>query len=304
MAHPIRFVKNLVYHNYIYHVAKPVDLHALAKSDWGAVTGCTHGIGRAYAEEMAKKNFNVLLIGRTPIKLEKTRSELAAKYPKVKFEVAEIDFCTPSEVEYEKKLKGPLEKVGFLVNNVGHVAPYPDKILDIPNGMRDASTTVLVNAHSMAMMCHLAVGHMVKRNGGIIVNVSSSAGELPFPMWTLYSATKKFTTHYTKSLRREYPQIFFQNLIPGWVQTEMSRLRQRAWNVATTDEYAASAINTVGLAEETRGNWRCQLHFDLFLDLFPEFMVQKAWAQAMEAKKQENILYDQEKAQGIRQPTK
>ncbi|CAD5223758.1 unnamed protein product [Bursaphelenchus okinawaensis] len=300
MAHPIRLMRELLTHSYVYHVAKPVDVHALAKSDWGAVTGCTHGIGRAYAEEMAKKGFNVLLIGRTPSKLEKTQTELSQKYPHLKFDVAEIDFSTPYQEEYEKRMKGKLDKVGFLVNNVGYVADIPDKLLDQKKGLGDAWHTINVNLKSMVAMTYLGIQNMLPRNGGIIVNVNSTAGELPFTYYSTYSMTKKAGTHFTESMMQEYPQIYFQNLLPGWVMTEMAKLREKKWHAVTTDEYAASAINTVGLIHETRGNWRNQLYFNFFLNGLPREMAKKAWADAMVEKRKENILYQQDAQKGIK----
>ena len=48
--------------------------------DWAVVTGCTQGIGKCYAEEMAKKGLNVVLISRTKSKLESIASELTQKF--------------------------------------------------------------------------------------------------------------------------------------------------------------------------------------------------------------------------------
>ncbi|CAD5223759.1 unnamed protein product [Bursaphelenchus okinawaensis] len=300
MAHPIKFMKDLLIHSYVYHVAKPIDLHALAKTDWGAVTGCTHGIGRAYAEEMAKKGFNVLLIGRTPSKLEKTQTELSQEYPHLKFDVAEIDFTTSKQEDYEKAMKGKLEKVGFLVNNVGYVTNYPDTLLNQEYGLKDAWDTINVNIKGMVAMTYLGLQGMLPRNGGIIVNVTSAAGGMAFPYMAIYSMTKKAGVHFTSAMMREYPQIYFQNLVPGWVMTEMAKIREKRWHSVTTDEYAASAINTVGLIKETRGNWKNQLYFNLFFNGLPEEMAQKFWEKGMKEKKQENILYQQDLLNGIK----
>ncbi|CAD5223760.1 unnamed protein product [Bursaphelenchus okinawaensis] len=298
MAHPIKFMKELLVGSYVYHVAKPVNLHALAKTDWGAVTGCTHGIGRAYAEEMAKKGFNVLLIGRTPSKLEKTQTELSQKYPHLKFDVAEIDLTTSKQEDYEKKMKGKLEEVGFLVNNAGYATDFPDKLLDQACGLKDAWDTINVNIKGMVAMTYLSLQSMLPRNGGIIVNVTSGVGGFAFPYITMYSMSKRAGHHFTSALMREYPQIYIQNLAPGWVMTDLAKIREKSWHSVTTDEFAASAINTVGLARETRGNWRNQLYFDFLLYVLPEEVAQKFFAEGMKAKKQESILYKQDVRDG------
>ena len=47
---------------------------------WAIVTGCTDGIGKAYAELFAKKGLNVVLISRTQSKLEEQAKELEERY--------------------------------------------------------------------------------------------------------------------------------------------------------------------------------------------------------------------------------
>ena len=52
---------------------------------WAVVTGCTQGIGKCYAEELAQKGLNVVLISRTQSKLETVANELRQKYGMIKF---------------------------------------------------------------------------------------------------------------------------------------------------------------------------------------------------------------------------
>merc|ERR1719382_728797 len=60
--------------------------------EWAVVTGATDGIGKAYAFELAKKGLSVLLLSRTPEKLQEVQKEIREKYPKVQVEVLPIDF--------------------------------------------------------------------------------------------------------------------------------------------------------------------------------------------------------------------
>merc|ERR1712212_157027 len=85
--------------------------------DWAIITGCTQGIGRAYAEELAKMKMNLLLVSRNEEKLSILSNELEEKY-KIKTEIAQIDFAKPckgiSNV-IEDKIKD--KDIGLLVNN-------------------------------------------------------------------------------------------------------------------------------------------------------------------------------------------
>lgn len=60
--------------------------------------------------------------------------------------------------------------------------------------------------------------------------------------------------------------ITFQNLTPGWVVAGVPK-SMRPWKVLSPEEYAQSAIRTVGLVENTRGHWAHQLDFDVTLCL-------------------------------------
>ena len=48
--------------------------------EWAVITGCTQGIGKCYAEELARKRMNIVLISRNQSKLKKFATELNAKY--------------------------------------------------------------------------------------------------------------------------------------------------------------------------------------------------------------------------------
>lgn len=75
--------------------------------------------------------------------------------------------------------------------------------------------------------------------------------------------------HLNACLRLEYPQVRFQTLLPGFVQTELTKTYAPAWYVLRPEEFARSAVRTLGLMEEVRGHWAHQLFFDVFCWLLP-----------------------------------
>ena len=83
----LRFVINLLWYMndglkaYIY--PKIFSINYKEKyGEWAVVTGCTQGIGKSFAEEMAKKGLNVVLVSRTKSKLDNLASELSKKFGK------------------------------------------------------------------------------------------------------------------------------------------------------------------------------------------------------------------------------
>lgn len=55
------------------------------------LTGATSGLGLSLTSELCSRGFNVILHGRNPEKLEKVRSELAAKFPDRQLDIVVLD---------------------------------------------------------------------------------------------------------------------------------------------------------------------------------------------------------------------
>ncbi|CAB4015984.1 very-long-chain 3-oxoacyl- reductase, partial [Paramuricea clavata] len=86
--------------------------------EWAVVTGCTDGIGKSYAKQLAAKGLNIILMSRSREKLDDTAFEIEKDY-KVKTKIIQVDFSGGHEI-YEpiaKELEG--FEIGVLVNNVG-----------------------------------------------------------------------------------------------------------------------------------------------------------------------------------------
>ncbi|VDK41591.1 unnamed protein product [Gongylonema pulchrum] len=72
---------------YPYYIAKPLKLKEAAGGKWAVVTGSTDGIGRAYALELARNGFSIVLISRTQSKLDHVKAEIESATN------AEVCFC-------------------------------------------------------------------------------------------------------------------------------------------------------------------------------------------------------------------
>src|ERR1022692_3770876 len=64
-----------------FFLAAPHNLRTLAGSNWAVVTGCTDGIGKAYAFELARKRFDLILISRSDEKLHAVSNKIKAIAP-------------------------------------------------------------------------------------------------------------------------------------------------------------------------------------------------------------------------------
>ncbi|CAI9540430.1 unnamed protein product, partial [Staurois parvus] len=219
------------------------------------VTGATDGIGKAYAEELARHGISIVLISRSQDKLDMVSKNIREKF-NVETKVIAADFGKPTEIygRIEVGLKG-LE-IGVLVNNVAVAYDYPEYFLDIPDLDNTLDMLINVNITSVCKMTRLVLPGMLERSKGIIMNISSASGMYPIPLLTVYSATKAFVDFFSQGLHAEYQNkgITVQSVLPFYVVTKMSKIRTPTWDKPTPENYVRSALNTVGLQTRTNGH--------------------------------------------------
>lgn len=162
-----------------------------AYGSWALVTGATDGIGLALARQLARRNLNLLLVGRNPEKLSRVSSDIKEKYGGVRIETLVIDFAGDVE-EGVGRLKAKIEgmDVGILVNNAGISYPYAQYLHEVDEGL--IGDLIRVNVEAVTRVTRAVLPGMVERRRGAVVNVGSGvAAVLPSePLYAVYTATK------------------------------------------------------------------------------------------------------------------
>jgi 17beta-estradiol 17-dehydrogenase / very-long-chain 3-oxoacyl-CoA reductase len=215
---------------------------------WAVVTGCTSGIGEAYAHEAARLGFNVLLVSRTQAKLDAVQAEIASKVQKSGVELATrvFDFANAGEDEW-RALVSDVEArdVGLLVNNVGVNFACPTLYLD--TSVADNERIVDVNIRSVLRLTRAVLPNMVAKKRGAIVNLSSFTARIPVPMLSTYSASKAFVDFFSQALNVEYASsgIAIQSVCPGFVSSNMTGMRAGGM-VATASAVARQSLGRLG----------------------------------------------------------
>ncbi|RMC00290.1 hypothetical protein DUI87_22897 [Hirundo rustica rustica] len=243
------------------------------------VTGATDGIGKAYAEELARRGMKVVLISRSKEKLDQVSTEIREKY-KVETKVIVADFGEREDIY--NGIKAGLEglEIGVLVNNVGMSYGYPEYFIDIPELEKTIDKMVNINIMSVCKMTRLVLPGMLERSKGIILNIASASGMCPTPLLTLYSATKAFVDYFSRGLHAEYKskgiivqeferrmkeeqELFVydygvpvetdKSVLPYYVATKMSKIRKPTLDKPSPETYVRAALGTVGLQSQTNG---------------------------------------------------
>jgi short-subunit dehydrogenase len=162
------------------------------------VTGASAGIGEAFADLLARRGHDVVLVARRADRLEllsKRLASLGARAWPMPFDLA--DPRTPEFLVERIGLECP--PIDVLVNNAGY--GIASRFAETPWTTHEAFLRVLLT--STLELAHRLLPSMKARRSGRIVNIASLAAFAPDVPGSLYSATKKFMVSWTRSLQQE-----------------------------------------------------------------------------------------------------
>ena len=184
------------------------------------ITGASSGFGKDAAYLFAAEGAKVVLAARRLDRLQKLADAIqqaggeALAIPVDVTQRAEIDLMIRTVIEL-------YDQIDILFNNAGFGRlDWLDKL----EPTRDIDTQIQVNLTGLVHVTRAVIPYMKIRRSGHIINMSSIAGWLAVPSYTIYAATKYGVRGFTTALRRELAPfgIEVSGIYPGPAYTEFS----------------------------------------------------------------------------------
>lgn len=189
------------------------------KNDTALITGSSGGIGEEFAQQLAGRGVNLVLVARRADKLAALRDRLLAANPGLQIDVVAADLSVPGSAADLASRVGDLgRRIDILVNNAG-VGLHGDFV------GQDAATNgaqIQLNCVTLVELTGLLLPSMTAARHGVVLNVASTAAFQPTPGMAVYGATKAFVLSFTEALWKETrgSGVRVLALCPGATETE------------------------------------------------------------------------------------
>jgi short-subunit dehydrogenase len=182
------------------------------------ITGASSGIGKTYADRLARRGHNLVLVARDAGRMEALAATLRAETG-VTIDVLPADLTDSAELaRVEARLRDDAT-IGLLINNAGASAPGGFANPDV----EALDRLIRLNVTAVVRLAGATVPRMLAQGGGAIVNVSSVLGVAPELSPGIYPATKSFVLTFSQALQSELgPKgLYVQAVLPAATRTEI-----------------------------------------------------------------------------------
>jgi len=215
------------------------------------ITGPTAGIGRAFAERLAARGHDLVLVARDAARLAALADELTVRHG-VGAEPWAGDLSDDAEMERLATALAARPRVDVLVNNAGFGT------LGTVARADPAGQSRMVHLHCVAplRLAQAVLPAMLARRAGLVVNVASVAAFVTGPGNATYSGTKAFVQLWSEGLAAEvgHAGVRVQALCPGFTRTEFhERMRFAPSNIPGLLWMGADAVVDASLRAADRG---------------------------------------------------
>ena len=209
------------------------------------ITGASSGIGAVYADRLAKRGYDLVLVARSGERLKALATRLISETGKsVRPLVADLgDKAQLARVEAVLRDDA---SVTMLVNNAGTAALTP--LLN--SNIDEMEAMIALNVTALTRLTYAAAPAFVEREAGTIINIGSVVGVIPERLNGVYGATKAYVLALTHSLRHELAEkgVRVQAVLPAatatdiWEKSGLHYSKLPAGTVMSTEDMVDAAL--------------------------------------------------------------
>jgi short-subunit dehydrogenase len=181
------------------------------------ITGASSGIGAVYADRLARRGYDLIIVARSRGKLDKLAARLTNETQR-SVEVLPADLSDKGDLaRVEETLKNDAS-ITLLVNNAG-IGTFAPLLNSDVNKMDEM---ISLNVGALTRLTYAVVPGFVARGTGTIVNISSIVAISPETLNGVYGGSKAYVLAFSHSLQHELASkgIRVQAVLPGATATE------------------------------------------------------------------------------------
>ena len=182
------------------------------------ITGASTGIGAVYADRLAKRGYDLILVARNEARLKALSARLTKETGRSVIPL-QADLSNKADLaKVESRLRDD-QAITMLVNNAGAASVAPLLNADVEK-MEDM---IALNVTALTRLTYAAAPAFVARGTGAIINIASIVGIAPEKLNGVYGASKAYVIALSHSLQRELANkgVRIQAVLPGATATEL-----------------------------------------------------------------------------------
>jgi short-subunit dehydrogenase len=186
------------------------------------VTGASSGIGAVYADRLARRGYDLILVARNRERLDALARRITDQTGR-SVETVGADLSEAADLGRVETILRTDASITMLVNNAGFGATAPLLGSDIAN----MDNMIALNVGALTRLTYAAVPGFVTRGGGTVINISSIAAITPELLNGVYGGSKAYVLAFSQSLQHELADkgVRVQAVLPGATATDF-------WSIA------------------------------------------------------------------------
>ena len=191
----------------------------MAHSLGGAlITGASSGIGAVYADRLAKRGYDLILVARNAERLKSLATQLASETGR-SVTVLPADLGDKAALATVEAVLRNDPSITMLVNNAGTASRAPLLDADVD----EMEAMIALNVTALTRLSYAAAPGFVARGSGTIINIASVVAIAPERLNGVYGATKAFVLALSHSLHRELAEkgVRVQAVLPAATATDL-----------------------------------------------------------------------------------